>query len=116
MEWHKVVSLGKKLSNYCPCYVLAHQESKQKPYLGKTEFDKHEIISKLVFKSISYDKKPHTNFFCEHFVVKTCQICDLLSFSRFFRAAQIFHSHVLATTFAMQEPSSDLNFFIIYSF
>ena len=110
MEWHKVVSLGKKLSNYCPCYVLAHQESKQKPYLGKKEFDKHEIISKLVFKSISYDKKPHRN------LIKTCQIYDLLSFSRFFRDAQNFHSHVLATTFAMQEPSSDLNVFIIYSF
>ena len=42
----------------------------------------------------------HTNFFYKHVVVKTCQIYDLLTFSGFSRTAQVFHSHVLATTLA----------------
>ena len=34
----------------------------------------------------------------KQFVVETCKIYDLLSFSGFFRPAQVFHSQVLATT------------------
>ena len=31
------------------------QKCKQNSYLGQKEFNEHEIISKLVFKGISYD-------------------------------------------------------------
>ena len=60
---------------------LPIQKRKQNPYLGNKEFDEHEIINIFVFKTISYDWKPHTNFFCKRLAVKTCQIYDLLSFS-----------------------------------
>ena len=60
---------------------LPIQKRKQNSYLGNKEFDEHEIINIFVFKTISYDWKPHTNFFYKRLAIKTCQIYDLLSFS-----------------------------------
>ena len=65
-----------------------------------------KLLAKLPFRTVPTIENPIQPFLDKRFVAKACQIIDLLPFSGFFRAAQIFHSHVLASALVAHVSSS----------
>ena len=59
-----------------------------------------KLLANLSFRTSPTIKNLTQLFFYKRFLIKACQIYDLLSFSAFFRAVQVLNSRVLATMLA----------------